>query len=229
MSEYPGRELDLFAQAERWKARLAREISPYLVAPVLEVGAGLGATTAALRPGVPGPWVGLEPDPSLASRLASRKELACDARAGNLSALPPGERFRTILYVDVLEHIEDDRGEVERAFSRLEPRGRLVVLAPAHQWLYSPFDAAIGHHRRYDRGSLLALGPRDATLERVRYLDAPGLLLNLGNRLLARQAQPTLRQILFWDRLLVPLASLVDPVLFYRAGRSLLVVWRRGG
>ncbi len=228
MSEYVGHELDLFALAHRWKARLRREISPYLEAPVLEVGAGFGATTAALRSAVAGSWTGLEPDPALARRLAERVELDCTARVGDLSTIPANERFRSILYVDVLEHIDDDRGEVSRALDHLEPGGRLIVLSPAHQWLYSPFDAAIGHHRRYSRARLLELVPQGTAVECARYLDAPGLALNLGNRLVSRQRLPTRGQILFWDRIVVPVARVLDPILGYRVGRSLLVVWRRG-
>ncbi len=227
MTEYVGEELDLFALANGWKARLRREIAPYLAAPVLEVGAGFGATTASLRSSVAGSWTALEPDRALAGRLAERSELDCVARAGDLSTIPLTERFRSILYVDVLEHIADDRGEVSRALDHLEPGGRLIVLSPAHQWLYSPFDAAIGHHRRYNRARLLALAPQGARVECVRYLDAPGLLLNLANRLVSRQSLPTRSQILFWDRLVVPLARVLDPLLGYRIGRSLLVVWQR--
>ena len=229
MTEYVGNELDLFALATGWKARLRREISPYLAAPVLEVGAGFGATTAALRWSVAGPWTALEPDLTLAGRLAERTELDCDARVGDLSTIPANERFRSILYVDVLEHIADDRTEVSRALDCLEVGGRLIVLSPAHQWLRSPFDTAIGHHRRYHRAGLLGLAPKSATVECVRYLDAPGLLLNLGNRLFSRQSLPTRAQILIWDRLFVRLARVVDPLLGYRVGRSLLVVWRRAG
>lgn len=227
MSEYIGHELDLFALARNWKARLRREIAPYLTAPVLEVGAGFGATTAALRSAVAGSWTGLEPDPALAERLAARSELDCTVRAGTLSTIPSNERFGSILYVDVLEHIDDDRSEVSRALDHLAPGGRLIVLSPAHQWLYSPFDAAIGHHRRYHRARLLGLAPEGAAVECARYLDAPGLVLNLGNRLATRQRLPTRSQILFWDRILVPAARVLDPLLGYRVGRSLLVVWRR--
>lgn len=229
MTRYVGDELDLFALADHWKARLRREISPYLAAPVLEVGAGFGATTAALRPAVAGSWTALEPDPDLAGRLAGRTDLDCVARAGDLGSIPAHERFRSILYVDVLEHIADDRTEVSRALQHLEVGGRLIVLSPAHQWLYSPFDAAIGHHRRYHRAGLLGLAPKSATVETARYLDAPGLLLNLGNRLLSRQSLPTRGQILLWDRLFVPLARVIDPLLGYHVGRSLLVVWRGAG
>lgn len=227
MSRYPGAELDLFASAQRWKARLREEIAPYLEAPVLEVGAGLGATTAVLRSAVAGPWTALEPDPALARRLAEHPELDCVVRVGDINSSSPADRFRSILYVDVLEHIDDDRAEVAAAFARLETGGRLIVLAPAHSWLYSPFDRAIGHYRRYDRKRLLGVTPAGALVECLRYLDSAGLLLNLGNRLLSRQRLPTSGQILFWDRLVVPVARVLDPLLGYRVGRSLLAVWRR--
>jgi 2-polyprenyl-3-methyl-5-hydroxy-6-metoxy-1,4-benzoquinol methylase len=42
--------------------------------------------------------------------------------------------------IDVLEHIEDDKSELARAVSHLRPGGRLVVLSPANQWLFSEFD-----------------------------------------------------------------------------------------
>ena len=45
---YPGGELELFAVARNWKAYFARVLQPYIGRSVLEVGAGLGATTKAL-------------------------------------------------------------------------------------------------------------------------------------------------------------------------------------
>lgn len=54
--------------------------------------------------------------------------------------LPPGELFDTLLYIDVLEHIPDDGAELARAAERLRPGGRVIVLSPVHQWLYSEFD-----------------------------------------------------------------------------------------
>lgn len=229
MTTYIGNELEVFARAVNWKARLRGEIGPFLEAPVLEVGAGLGSTTAALRELVAGPWTGLEPDPELAAQMARRAELDSECVVGTLADLPPERVFRTLIYIDVLEHIEADRAELEAAQERLVEGGRLVVLSPAHQWLYSPFDRAIGHHRRYSRRTLLAVAPPELRLERCRYLDGPGMLLNLGNRLLARQADPKPAQILVWDRLFVPMARILDPILGYRVGRSLLAVWRRPG
>src|SRR5690606_36346669 len=122
-------------------------------------------------------WTCIEPDGYLVKEL-DELEAALPLRVvrGDLSALRPVERFDTLLYIDVLEHIEDDRGEVERALARLRPRGHLVVLAPAHQALFSAFDESVGHYRRYDRRSLRALPHPGAELVDCRYLDSVGVL-----------------------------------------------------
>lgn len=234
---YVGGELELFAAARNWKRRLARELAPHLTGEVLEVGAGLGGTTETLLPAARvRRWTALEPDPELRARLEVRaRELSArgavpvEVQAGTLADLAPERRFDAILYVDVLEHIQDDRGELERAAARLAPGGRLVVLAPAHQALYSEFDRAIGHFRRYDRRTLLALAPPGTERIHAAYLDSAGWLASLANRLLLRRALPTPAQIRTWDGFLVPLSGVLDRLLLGRFGKSVLVVWRRTG
>jgi hypothetical protein len=131
------------------------------------------------------------------------------------------------MYIDVLEHIEDDAGEIAAAAARLRLGGHLIVLSPAHPWLFSPFDAAIGHWRRYTRKGLRSLGPAGCGLVRLRMLDAVGLLASAANRLLLRSAMPTAGQIALWDRGMVPVSRVIDPVLGHRVGKSVLAVWRR--
>ena len=221
---YEGSELDLFADAVRWKRYYARSLAPFLGSAVLEVGAGIGGTTQILCRGSHRRWVCLEPDASLAARLELRIQsgtlpACCESRVGALSDLREQAQFDTVLYIDVLEHIERDRDELARAALQLRPGGYLVVLAPAHAWLWSPFDAAVGHHRRYTRASLRALSPAGTRIARTRYLDAVGLLASLGNRLVLRSATPTRAQILVWDRWMVPLSRWVDPLIGYMPAR----------
>ena len=229
---YVGTELDLFAAAERWKAYVRRQVRPYLGQHVLEVGAGHGGTTRILCDGAADRWLCLEPDSSLADRLIgaiSAGELpeCCEPRIGTLADLDEHEQFDTILYMDVLEHIADDHAEMVRAADRLRAGGHLVVLAPAHQSLYTPFDQAIGHYRRYSRSTLRAVGPDGVELTRLVYLDSVGLLASLGNRLVLKSSMPNPAQIAVWDRLMVPLSCFLDPCLGYRLGKSVLAVWKK--
>ena len=47
------------------------------------------------------------------------------------------------MYLNVLEHIEEDNKEVLDAFEKLNPNGYLIILVPAHNKLYSKFDKDI--------------------------------------------------------------------------------------
>lgn len=114
-----------------------------------------------------------------------------------------------------------------RTGATLAPSGHLIVLAPAHAYLMSEFDRAIGHYRRYDTASLTALTPQRFELVRLRYLDSCGMLASLANRWLSRQSLPTHEQIAFWDRRIVPVSRRLDPWLAHRLGKSILAVWRK--
>jgi SAM-dependent methyltransferase len=228
---YTGSELQLFAHAHRWKAYLARQVAPFIGRSVLEIGAGLGATTRALYPRAPVRWVCMEPDPKQAAEiLAGRKAgvipTSCEVVVGRLDRAPVGT-FDTILYIDVLEHIEHDDVELAAAAERLDPGGHLVVLSPAHQSLFSEFDRQVGHYRRYTVRTLAAVAPRSLRLVRFRYLDSLGAVASVLNRLVLHQRLPTGRQIAFWNRLLVPPSRYLDWLTGYRIGRTLLAVWTR--
>jgi SAM-dependent methyltransferase len=229
---YVGSELEVFAEAARWKSYWREHVAPFLRGDVLEVGAGIGANTRVLRGPGQGRWICLEPDGTLAARIVEAVKAGLiqppsEVVQGTLADLDPSAAFDAVLYLDVLEHIEDDRREVARAASVLRPGGALVVLAPAWPWLMSEFDRAIGHYRRYTRDALVRLAPPGLVRERVIMLDSLGLLASAANKLLLRRAQPTFANIRFWDRVLVRGSRWTDPVLRYQLGRSLLAVWRR--
>jgi SAM-dependent methyltransferase len=63
-------------------------------------------------------------------------------------------RFDLIFLFDVLEHIDDEDCFLRAILFHLAPRGSLVVNVPAGQWLFSAYDRAAGHKRRYSIGSL---------------------------------------------------------------------------
>jgi SAM-dependent methyltransferase len=224
---YIGSELEVFAHANNWKRYVRSQIEEYLTGTVLEVGAGIGSNALMYVGGPHKRWVCLEPDSQLAAGISSNPALrSCELIVGTVADLPAGQRFDAILYMDVLEHIAEDAVELSRSAEHLAPGGRLIVLAPAHQWLFTPFDRAIGHFRRYNAAMLRDAGPPGMRLERLRYLDAVGICASLGNRLLLSSATPTVRQIKTWDRFLVPVSRKLDFLLGYRAGKSVMAVWR---
>ena len=69
---YVGTELDVFALAENWKRYYGSFLAPFLSGDVLEVGAGLGATTRALCRGSARRWWHLAQ--RLSSMLAAESE-----------------------------------------------------------------------------------------------------------------------------------------------------------
>jgi SAM-dependent methyltransferase len=232
MSEfkYVGSELELFAEVRHWKAYWSAQIRRFVKGDVLEVGAGIGSNTHFLDSGDVGRFVCLEPDPELGKRLEeqlSQETRKCEAICGTLASLSSDAKFDTIVYIDVLEHIEDDQAELNRAAARLRAGGRIVVLSPAHQWLFTPFDAAIGHHRRYTRAMLKAISPADLEMESCFYLDSIGLFASCANRLFLKQSMPTKGQLEFWDSVIVRISRIADRCLVRSIGKSIVAIWRR--
>jgi hypothetical protein len=74
---------------------------------------------------------------------------------------------------------------------------------------------------------LAELTPAGMTCEAWFYLDSVGLLASLANRALLRQSMPTKAQIAVWDRILVPTSTVVDRLLNFTVGKSVVMVWRR--
>jgi hypothetical protein len=61
-------------------------------------------------------------------------------------------QFVTLL--DVLEHQEDDRAFMQDLVGKMADGSTLLLTVPALQRLWSPWDVALGHFRRYDKGTL---------------------------------------------------------------------------
>jgi len=229
---YSGTELDNAALAVNWKAYFRSRLKRYIRGNVLEVGAGLGGTTVQLRDGTQSSWLCLEPDATLADRLeATLRETSSTvptrAVIGGLDVLEDNARFDCILYIDVLEHIENDVGELQHAAQHLAAGGVLVVLCPAFQVLFSEMDHALGHFRRYTKPTLAAVFPPSLRRVELFYLDSLGMIASLTNRYFLRQNAPNAGQVRFWDSKIIPVSRVLDPLLFHSIGRSVVAVYEK--
>jgi SAM-dependent methyltransferase len=228
---YIGSELELFAAATNWKAYFSSVLAPFIGARVLEIGAGIGSNIPFLHTPTVRQWTSVEPDPDLARRITERITLGelpetCRVLVGTIESIEETLRFNTVFYIDVLEHIADDAAELNCAAGHLAPDGNLVVLAPAHQFLFSEFDAAIGHHRRYNDVSLTAVTPPNCRLRTCFMLDSVGFFASLANRFMLAATMPSPRQIAFWDKALIPVSRVLDKVTGHKFGKSMVAVWQ---
>lgn len=142
----------------RWQLE---QFEGFLGRRVLEVGCGVGGIIEQLgrREYVLG--IDVEEDvlqftrrrfEGQAGRDFARLDIGAPTQA-DLALLKAGD-FDTVVAVNVLEHIRDDRRALEVIAGALVPGGALALLVPAHPALYGNYDQLDGHFRRYTAAGL---------------------------------------------------------------------------
>ena len=153
---------EFFWHRVRWKA-VAREL-PEGPFELTDVGAGIGLLGDLLARDFPqATYRFVEPIESLERGLEQR--FGAEANAHDVDGYR-GSRYVTLL--DVLEHQADDRAFLAELVAKMDPGATLIVTVPALQRLWSQWDVALGHHRRYDKRALAATF--EGTRLRVREL-----------------------------------------------------------
>src|SRR5215813_4450651 len=126
--------------------RFARPVQPQ----ILDIGCGTGKNVETF--GEIGPTWGVD--------ISSEAIDFCRKRGLTRIALEPAARtgfedhsFDVITLLDVLEHTEQ-APTLQEASRLLKPDGILLITVPAYQWLWSQWDVALHHQRRYNKSSL---------------------------------------------------------------------------
>ena len=135
-----------------------------------------------------------------------------------------GHRLDTVMCLNVLEHIERDQVALVNMRALLRPGGSLILVVPAHRWLYGSMDAAIGHLRRYTRRSMAELlAAAGLTPVRLQYVNAIGALgwLVAGRVLHCEAPSPSLLRRF---NALVPPLRWIESKISPPFGISLLVI-----
>lgn len=205
------------------------QFRPWLGDEVLEAGCGAGNLTAHLIRSRH--LTALDLDESHVQQVESRFGHLenIDVVSGDLEDRATfeglGRKYDSVLCVNVLEHLAKPGEAVEGFTTVLKPDGNVLILVPAHDWLYSAADEALGHTMRYTRDDLVSL-IEDAGLEvvEVREFNRMGVLGWLVNKGLQRTAIGKLQARLFG--LMMPLVRLVERVEAL-PGLSLIVVARQ--
>ena len=151
--------LDAFAHTPQFNRWMADTIRPFVGKRVLEIGSGMGNLTRQLVSGRQ-KYVATDIDEEhlarLRARMHHRTNLAierCDA-ANPADFIPFAGQMDTVICLNVLEHIPDDRLALRNIRSTLIPGGRALILVPQDQNLFGTMDQALGHCRRYSKDQL---------------------------------------------------------------------------
>ena len=231
---YEGRELEAMSFALNYHRWMLEIFAPYLGRRLVEVGAGAGSFSELLLE---------RPFDSLALVEPSRETYALLEQ--NLAALRADERVKSynavfrqaaealsaaarpdsIIYINVLEHIADDEGELRAVRETLAPGGRVLVFVPALPWLYGSFDRLIQHQRRYAKAELeqkcAAAGFRVLL---SRYFDMVGVLPWWVKYRLLKSETMEAGAVRFYDRFVVPVARVAEGLVAPPVGKNIILV-----
>jgi glycosyltransferase involved in cell wall biosynthesis/SAM-dependent methyltransferase len=159
--EYGSQMLARLARAPRFNAWMADTIKPYCGQRVLEIGSGVGSLTRRLIPRTK--YVASDINPlylqTLANLGADRPYMEtayCDVT--DLSSFPRIDaEYDTVICLNVIEHVDDDRTALLNINKVLAPSGRAIILVPQGMRNFGTLDHVLGHRRRYTRKSLAEL------------------------------------------------------------------------
>lgn len=136
----------------RWRA-VAAQLPAGRDFRLLDVGAGAGLLGVFLRRDFPrARYLFVEPIESLQHYLE-----AAYGVSANAARLTSFSGIEYVALLDVLEHQADDRRFLADLIEKMAPEATLIITVPALAGLWSGWDVALGHQRRYDRASLHGL------------------------------------------------------------------------
>jgi len=160
-----------------------------------------------------------------------KKVLSTDKRAKAINGFFDKEKasecFDSVLYVNVLEHIEDDASELASVRIALAHEGHLLIFVPALPCLYSEFDRQIGHFRRYTKKNLVELTTRAGfSIVKARYFDLAGIIPWYINYTLLKNTMSG-GSVSLYDRLVVPAMRIFEGLVPLPIGKNVLLVARK--
>jgi hypothetical protein len=132
-----------------------------------------------------------------------------------------------VAYVNVLEHIEDDRLALQHAYKTLRSNGHLLIFVPALKFLYSELDSKVGHFRRYSKRELIhVVTSAGFNIKSCRYFDVMGVIPWYIAFVLLKQTT-TGTNVTLYDRIVVPVMRHVESLVTPPIGKNLLLVARK--
>lgn len=218
----------LIDQVDRW---LYEEIEPYLGQRILEIGCGLGNFARYLtgRQLYIGTEVSADSIQQVSTQFAQQPNMQFSVADATSPAFLDFARHNidTVFSLNVFEHIEDHMTALRNACGILQPHGKLILVVPAHMWLYGSIDLAIGHYRRYDKQMTAAMFRQvGLTCVAQKYINALGALGWWASSRMRKQKTPPSDQLRIFN-IMVPTIKRIERTIPMPFGISVLTVGMR--
>jgi len=139
------------AEAKNYNDWTFSLFQPYVTGSVLEVGSGVGSLTKRIIEKCNfDRLLAIDVSPEAVNHCrANLKHPFLDIECMDVKDV--SGQFDTIICINVLEHIKDERAALKQMWESLKRGGTLFLLVPAHPFLFNGFDLASGHYRRYNK------------------------------------------------------------------------------
>ncbi|MEP7108361.1 MAG: class I SAM-dependent methyltransferase [Ferruginibacter sp.] len=225
--------LQLFASVPEFNKWLFQSVSPFCSGNILETGSGIGNISQCLLSHFE--KISLSDLREEYCEILKQKFGAYQNLQGIYSidlSSPDFEKsysrlinkFDTVIALNVIEHIYDDSLAIINCKKLLTRQGQLIILVPAYQNLYNSLDNMLKHYRRYNKNRLEnLLQGQGMNLIHARYFNFAGIFgwWFTGNVLKSKVIPGYLLKIF---NKLIPLSRILDRLIFYRSGLSVIVI-----
>lgn len=228
---YFGKDLEAMSFARNYHNWILDEFKPYLNGHIAEVGAGMGNFSEfLLDAGIQG-LVAFEPSDNMFSLLEQKftnnEKVTAVHSLFERKSDTFKDSFDAVCYVNVLEHIEDDRAALAHAYKTLHQRGHILIFVPALSFLYSELDKRVGHFRRYTKQALIdTAASAGFTIKTIKYFDLLGILPWYFAFVLLKQTT-TEANVSLYDRWAVPIMHQIEQLLTPPIGKNLLLIGQK--
>lgn len=124
--------------------------------PVLEIGCGTGEFLEAMKQyNLSGEIFDVNEEIiEHCKKKCQAIDLSMKIQIADLFNYHSQKKFSTIFMFEILEHIENDQGALNKVYNLLTENGYYVMSVPGKQFLFSDEDEFQGHLRRYEREEL---------------------------------------------------------------------------
>lgn len=153
-------ELFNYKRQKKFNDWFYSKIKPHLKGDILETGSGVGTFSERIAEDFKGKVYLTDIDPEFIKLLKEQFKGRKNVRVEYLDLSSKKDfskikvKFDSVLCTHVLEHIKDDVKALKLMGDSLKKNGNLIVVVPAHKFLYSKMDKTEGHYRRYSKNEL---------------------------------------------------------------------------